>query len=168
MPDMPSRPRYQEAFPRFNMVRAKAAIEKEMEICEFVDSLKRTVGHARMASVTDNHCTLEYHVTFPLFPMTYNTIDLELAPTPNFLDEYRVDILCPNCKDRKSSLVCVGIWSCASCHELIYRSQCVRKDTLLWEKVEALKEIIGYGRPKGMHGPTYNRLRNEFNGYASN
>jgi hypothetical protein len=164
MTENPERVRYREAYPRFDMVRAKAAIEAGAEICQFTDNLGRTVGHAQMAGVNDTHFTLEYQFASPLFPVTYNTIDLQMSLTPNKVDINRTNILCPKCGTRKSIIIFNGIWGCDSCLKLLYRSQCVSKNTILWERMNELKKEVGYGRPKGIHRATYVRLRKKYVG----
>jgi hypothetical protein len=152
---------YQEAYPRFDIIRARAAISGGAQICEFVDHIGRTVGHLRVIGDSETQLTLEYELTSPFIRGCHETVILDLVPTPQ-QEPNRKSIVCPGCGKWKSTIIFAEDWRCRECHGLCYRSQLVDKYTLLLEKKNGLKEIIGKIRPKGMHRRTYARLRDEY------
>lgn len=155
-------PLYLEAYPRFNIVKAKAALEKDLVTCEFANDRGMTFGLARMGEGADTHFTLEYSICVPFLEARYSTVNLELAPSPNGVDPHHTFVICPGCFKRVSILVFYGLWKCANCHGLLHRSQCLSHDIRLFEKRNALKERLRFGRPKGMHHRKYATLRGDY------
>lgn len=152
-------PRYLEAYPRFDMVRAKAATENEdLEVCEFADQIGRVHGLARFGDMTEDSIVLEYKITLPYLPGVYSSTKLKLVKAPNGVDENRIITCCPKCHKRKVLLVYLHGWACSNCHGLIYRSQTMPTCTRFFEKKNALHSIIKRGRPKGMHHATFSAL----------
>ena len=152
-------PAYAEAYPRFDIVQAKARTEKELEICEFADDRGLVFGLARVAAANQTHVTLEYAVQLPFFSLTFSAVELELVVTPNGVDPNRTVVLCPECRKRRSVLVLKGAWKCSQCHKLMNRSQCMTTNTRLFEKKNALQLKLRHGRPKGMHHLTFTALK---------
>lgn len=52
-----------------------------------------------------------------------------------------------------------GLWRCRKCHGLVNRTSLIRHNARLTEKVDRLEAEVGSGRPRGMHNPTYQRLK---------
>ena len=154
-------PRYLEAYPRLDMVRAKAATEKELEVCEFVDHIGRVHGLAQFGDMTDEHIVFEYEITLPYLPSVYSSIRLKKISSPNGVDENRIITQCPKCQKRKAVLVYFGSWACSYCHGLMYRSQTMTYHTRLFERKKHLLKIVEGGRAKGMHHVTFVKLRKE-------
>jgi hypothetical protein len=155
-------PTYQDGYPRFDIVKAKAALERELTVCEFSNGRGMPFGVALMDGTPDTHFTLKYAIALPFLATRVSSVDLELAPVANNYDPYRVVVLCPGCSKRKIVLVFRNSWKCAACHGLLYRSQCMTTDTRHAEKRNAIKKQIKGGRPKGMQNRTYARLVAEY------
>ena len=77
------------------------------------------------------------------------------------LDNFRRFLYCPGCDRLCSKVHLCNTWACAKCHGLHYRRQLIDKDVARWERRQELQELVGRGRPKGMHNPTYIALREE-------
>jgi hypothetical protein len=155
-------PRYLEAYPRFDVVKAKAATERERDLCQFTDG-KNVFGVARIGDAADTHLSLQYSVQLPFLAMASDTIVLELVPAGNGVDRHRVLVLCPACRECKIVLVLRQEWQCAKCHGLVNRSQCVPKISRMFERKDQIKKILANGRPKGMHRKTFSSFREEYN-----
>ena len=95
---------------------------------------------------------------------------VDLDWTPCHLGGHRVWFRCPasGCGRRVAKLYGGKIFACRYCHDLAYRSQregahdrsarcadCIR-EKLGWP--EGILNGSGWGKPKGMHWTTYNRL----------
>lgn len=156
-------PAYLEAYPRLNIVQAKAALERELVACEFTNERRMTFGLARMGEGSATHFTLDYSIHVPFLKGSISSISLELVETPNGVDPNRTVVLCPQCCKNKIVLIFCNSWKCARCHGLVYRNQCIGHNTILFEKINALKAQLANGRPKGMHVRTYSKLRHDYN-----
>lgn len=161
MTDAVVKRRYQEAYPCFHIVRAVAANAGGATVCQFVDNLRRTVGHLSIRERCRTTITLEYELASSYIRNCYESVTLDVDRTPNQVDANRRSVFCPGCKKRGSTLVFVGEWKCRLCHGLCYRSQLVDKHTLVLERRNTLKSLIKAGRPKGMHRTTFDYLKQE-------
>ena len=98
---------------------------------------------------------------------------VQLVRTPCNYGGFRLWFLCPECLKRVRVLYCAGkFFLCRHCYELPYQSQRHgRLDRLISRKhkigeriFEEYKNGRGFGKKKGMHWKTYNRLYAEYLG----
>ena len=149
------RPRYLEAYPRLNMVSAKAATEDGREVCEFANQSRQAIGLARFGDMTANHIVLEYDIAQRNLPHACSAIRLDTVLTPNGVDGCRTITRCPSCMKKTIVLIYVESWACSKCHRLVHRSQTMDTNTRLFEKRNALRKVLSRGRPKGMQRATF-------------
>jgi hypothetical protein len=153
------RPRYREAYPRLDIMRAAGSFDAGQPICEFTDGLGQRHGIARFDRRGDL-CQIEYHFHFPQTALASDWIELQLAPVDNGFTR-RVTILCPVCGSSRKILYFKDAWTCASCAELLARIQLIHPDARKWEKLDKLSRGMESGKPHGMHSSTYTRLISE-------
>jgi hypothetical protein len=96
---------------------------------------------------------------------------VQIVTTPCNYGGFRFWFLCPKCSIRIRILYCAGkLFLCRHCYELPYQSQChgrldrviTRKHKLGERIFEQYKNGRGFGKKKGMHWKTYNRLYAEY------
>ncbi|MFC4296142.1 hypothetical protein ACFO0A_13865 [Novosphingobium tardum] len=90
-------------------------------------------------------------------------ICVSTAKARNYDDSRRFSLfVCPACERTCRHLVFqAGHWTCDGCSGLHYRSQRIGSAAAAHEKVAALAELVGCGRPRGMHNRRYEALREE-------
>ncbi|MGZ2411013.1 ribosomal protein S27AE [Sphingomonas sp. F9_3S_D5_B_2] len=157
-------PRHREAYPRFNVVQAKAALERfdGDTVCVFSQS-GRTIGHLIVSDVDieTNVLQIASFVTSPHLNGTTALETLSMKMAPSGVDAGRRSVICPQCSRSTFNLYYNNKWKCAICHKLAYRSQLITKDTQLMERRDALKAMVGRGRPMHMRNTVFQQLRIE-------
>jgi hypothetical protein len=88
--------------------------------------------------------------------------EFQNAFPPSRVGDSRAFIVCNECGNSRFRIYFFeGSWACRICHGLVYASQRKCAGTRNTERLEHLQMEIGRGRPKGMHGSKYLRLRQE-------
>ena len=124
-------PRYREAYPQFDVMRARAALDRGHSICDFTDRRGDPHGLARF-NICGDRCQLEYYFHFRHTEIGAGWIELGLLPTSNGIAKTREMVLCPACDTKKRILFFKDTWSCASCLELSFRSQLIHPLSKKW------------------------------------
>jgi hypothetical protein len=98
---------------------------------------------------------------------------VHLTTTPCHMGGERHWFLCParGCGQRVAVLYCGGMFACRKCHQLAYRSQRENDADRARRQADRIRVRLGWprglwegsnwGRPKGMHWRTYERLKAE-------
>ncbi len=96
--------------------------------------------------------------------------DLAVTRTSCHYGGQRYWWLCPKCKKRVGVLYLAGIFVCRHCIGANYQSQLKQPLDRHYQRVAKIRKRLGwyggvamgeYGKPKGMHQTTFNRLVNE-------
>jgi ribosomal protein L37AE/L43A len=156
-----SAPQYREAYPKFDVIQAQAATERQPSVCVFLLN-KMIIGQLIVADSGRSSVTIAYTVGGRHVVWGEGEATLDKKFTKNMVHMDRVTISCPLCTSDKYSLYFSGSWACARCHQLMFRSQLADPRALLWERHDRLEAKVKAGRPKGMHNRTYQQLLDEF------
>jgi len=156
------RPRFAEAYPRLDFIKAQRAIEEGRTICVFERPGRGRIGQFEFGSYESDepyqiglmHGLVrigpDYHLSG-----TFVEVAFRIRPAPIGVNHHRNYVLCPSCENRKTVLVYETVWKCKDCHGLLMRSQLIDPHARLQEKIIDLEDKLAKGRPKGMHNATY-------------
>lgn len=159
----PTAPGFSEAYPRLDSVRAQHAWRAGTPVCVWT-APKRGVGQLEITAVQPGQkpewLVAEYRIMDDpaVLPYAYGEAHFDLEVIPAGYKELRWYFRCPVCRKRKKMLVFGRSWACQRCHGLHARSQLVDSRVILREKWVELRQLLGDGRPKGMHNAKYRRL----------
>lgn len=147
------KPRYREAYPRLDVLRAAAAHRRGRDICVFRDDHRRILGLVRFAPQKDSVAAeLTGYLHGPWLSLWRDgPRRIEFLESRNQPLEMRRAANCPACGARVQALVYVTRWGCAKCHRLSYRRQLVDRRTLDAEDLQRAMERLKQPRPKNMH-----------------
>lgn len=148
-----------EAFPKVDLVAAKAAMDHmATAVCVF-ERRQRMVGQLFIPDVQDHSIVLNYIFASEALYAAESEVTIGTILQPSALDNLRRMFECPGCGKARRSIYYSNQWACGDCLGLSYRSQLVDKDVKLWEERDRLHSWLKNGRPKGMHNVTYMKLR---------
>ena len=153
-----SEPIYSEAYPCFDVLQAKAALDREPSVCIF--KLGRLeVGQLIVADVAESSLLIAFLIHGPYLGFYGGELALATKDIVNPVAPNRRLILCPNCSEPRSKIFFKRHWACTKCHRIFRRSQVVDGRTQICEEHDRLALILKNGRPKGMHNRTYESKR---------
>lgn len=156
---MAERTRQRESLPKFDLIAAKAAMDRiDAAVCVF-ELCGRMIGQAFILDVAVNFVVVNSLIINDDMWSEERQDKIETIVPKNHVDRCRRLFICPGCGANKWALYFNDGWSCAGCLHLTYRSQLVDKEVKLWEEREELRPRLKSGRPKGMHNRTYMELR---------
>src|SRR4051794_27794635 len=95
-----SAPSYREAYPRFDVIQAQAAMEREPSVCVFTLN-NLVIGHLIIASSEASSVTIAYIVYARHIPHCEGTITFTMHFTRNTVHFDRVTIECAICGSKK-------------------------------------------------------------------
>lgn len=155
-------PRFAEAYPRIDFIRAQSAIAEGRTICVFERIHRGRLGQFSFGSYEED----EPHERGQMVGHTMIWPDIHLRglefdtafrirPSPIGGNHFREFVLCASCEKRRTVLVYVKDWKCRQCHGLLMRSQLIDRKLRLYEYIGDLEKRVAKGRPKGMHQATY-------------
>jgi len=140
--------RQRESYPRFDLIAAKAAMERvPAAVCVF-EFRKRMIGQAFIVDVAEDGVAINSHILDDGMDSEERQDFIKTINTQTSLDKYRRLLVCPDCGEHKRYLYFIDGWSCADCLGLIYRTQLVDKEVKLFEEREVLRTQLRWGRPK--------------------
>ena len=145
------RPRYREAYPRLDVLKAGAAYRSGRDVCAFQDDRDRVLGVVRFTLVNLASAILTGVLGGRQLKLWKSPEHLDLLTSPNDVAGLRRAAKCPGCERRVQSLVYVDWWACAKCHRLLYRRQLVDRQTLDAEDFTAAERRLKELRPKWRH-----------------
>lgn len=161
MPATPSnekqRRRYREAYPRFNLRQAIAALKGGPALCEFIEPWDEIHGWAR-CEIAGDRCHLWYDLKVSQTDRARTRVILDLVPTSNGIVDCRMMIACPECGMSRQDLFFKDKWACHLCLGLRFRSQLLPAITNKWEKIRALNKAVERGRPHGTWNKSYDNI----------
>lgn len=143
-------PRFREAYPRFDVLRAVAEHRKGRALCVFEDERGGTAGWLGFTP-TATHATIEGNLSGRYIGPWTGPDEIALIRASNSVGLDARVTACPLCERRVQILVLRFRWGCPRCHRLLYRRQLVDRESLLWEELGELKEALKRGRRKGEH-----------------
>jgi hypothetical protein len=151
--------RHREAFPKFDLIEAKAAMERmRAAVCVF-DLGRRTIGQTFIAEIQDDSVILNYLFADKQFISEENRSVIKTREIKSKIAAFRRLFVCPLCDQSKQALYYKDTWACATCLRLHYRSQLIDKEVKLWEELDELRTQLRRGRPTGMHHKTFIKLK---------
>lgn len=150
-------PRYREAYPRVDILKAAANARKGRDLCVFgvgPDGILDVLRFTPNAGWTE--AILTGSLGGPHIDFWKGSTAVELVPSSGKFGTGARAAICPACRRRVQILVFTHRWGCPSCARLFYRRQLVDRTILRVEELQALRSRPKQ-RPKGMHQRTFRR-----------
>ena len=149
------KPRYREAYPRLDVLKATAAYRRGRDVCAFHDDSGRVLGVVRFTLVNLASAVMKGVLGGRQLKLWKGPEHIELLSSSNDIAGLLRAAKCPGCGRRVQSLVYVNWWGCAGCHKLLYRRQLVDRRTLDAEDLVAAEQRLKEFRPRGMQQRTF-------------
>lgn len=159
------RPPYCEAHPRLigSQVR-RAYLSDDALICRFKSESGAQRGWLEVIDVDRGCFSARWRIFAPWSNPRPGAAIFPFSP-PSGKAGRPAPFTCPDCERQVANLIFVEQWACRECHGLVYRSTLldanVRAEEWRAERLVAVQELIGLGRPKGMRHATFRALRLE-------
>lgn len=150
--------RYVEAYPRIRLREAYRQLHAGY-VGQFFDELGKQRGEIFLAEPGEASFTCGYAIK-----IKGRLIDGELTlprPKPAGTAEAPGVVPCLKCERSAAVIVFNGVWGCRICLNLRYRSQLISKQVAQSERLRALDDLIGRGRPRYMRHKAHRELAGE-------
>ncbi|MCL6741458.1 hypothetical protein LZ518_09975 [Sphingomonas sp. RB56-2] len=158
-------PLYREAYPRLDIVKAAAAMERERPVCEFTNQNGNPKGWLLVEIEDGNRLIAMYDLFAEYFPSHAGAALLKFIPAPLHANPNRHLLICPKCERQLITLFYRGWWACGDCHRLGFRSQYVSREVRAREnrfaRWKQLVQQFENGKPHRMRQVTADRLLRE-------
>ena len=152
-----------EAYPRLNVREARKQVLGGSDVVSWRNRYGEMIGVGRARLLESDRLVLDYRFREHSYGVDCNgAVIFECSIRKMEFEQEDFLTLCHGCESRVRTLLFFECaWVCIHCQPLAYRSKLVGDLVRQTEHITQLEQVIGGGRPKGMHNRTFKKLREE-------